>query len=88
LAPSHNNCENQKRESANYLHTPFLHTAGAVHVVPHAPQLALSLPKFEQLPLQSARPGPQEEQQRKPVSAYEKFCASAAAMKVQPRPTE
>jgi hypothetical protein len=70
------------------LHTPFLQVAGAAHAVPHAPQLALSLAKFKQFPLQSARPGAHEEQQRNPVSGYEKFCASTAAMKVQPRPTE
>ena len=52
------------------------------------PQLALSLPRFAQTPLQSARPGAHDEQQRNPVSGYEKSCASVAAMKLQPKPTE
>ena len=55
-------------ESANYSHTPFSQVAGAAHAVPHAPQLALSLPRFVQAPLQSARPGAHDEQQRNPVS--------------------
>lgn len=70
------------------MHMPFWQAAGALHAEPHAPQLALSLPRFAQTPLQSARPGAHDEQQRNPVSGYEKSCASVVAMKLQPKPTE
>jgi hypothetical protein len=70
------------------LQAPLRQVAGAVHAVPHAPQLALSVPWLTHVPLQSANPGPQEEQQRNPVSGNEKSWANMVDVKSQPRPKE
>jgi hypothetical protein len=57
--------------ACRYLHTPFWQLVPVAQALPQAPQLAASEPRFTQVPPQSALPGAHEEQQRKPVSAYE-----------------
>jgi len=37
-------------------HAPTMHTCGAAHTVPHWPQLAGSVSRFVQAPLQSNKP--------------------------------
>ena len=53
------------------MHTPFWQLIPAAQALPQAPQLAASEARFANVPLQSALPGANDEQQRKPVSAYE-----------------
>src|SRR3954468_5865105 len=78
--PLSRNPTSRPPDADGYRQKPFWQLCPPAQGGPQAPQFRAALARETQLPPQSARPGAQDEQQRKPVSLKEKFSATTRDM--------